>query len=295
MVLLVVMFGCDSWTLKKAEHWRIDAFELWCWRRLLRVPRNAKRSNQSILKEINPDYSLEAPVIWPSDAMSWLIRKDLDVGKDWRWEKKGMTEGDMVGWHHWLDGHEFEQDWCWTGKLVMDREAWCAAVHGVTKSWTRLSDWTEMNSKQLPRCHNSALGPQLQAQACNFGDSLVPPLSCCTIVWPLCLSFSDNLVSACHQAQWPSKHSFRKQAASFPFKNKTADLKSHSLGWRIIRDLCCKKTGAVSPPVHTVRQYITCGEFTNNSKLNLKNLKKKDIYMCINESLSCTPETNTML
>ena len=131
-------------------------------------------------------------------------------------------------------------------ELVMDREACCAAIHGVTKSWTRLSDWTE-----LPRCHNSALGPQLQAHACNFGDSLVPPPSCyncVTSVWPLCLSFSDKLVSACHQAQWPSKHSFRKQAASFPFKNKTAGLKSHCLGWRIISDLCCKKTGCQRGP-----------------------------------------------
>ena len=292
------------WELDYKESWAPKnwCFELWVLEKTLESPLDCTeiqpvhpKGNQSWIFIGRTDTEAKSPILWPPDVKNWLTRKDSDAGKDWRWEEKGMTEGDLVGWHHWLDGHEFEQDWCWTGKLVMDREAWCAAVHGVTKSWTRLSDWTEMNSKQLPRCHNSALGPQLQAQAWNFGDSLVPPPSRCTTVWPLCLSFSNNLVSACHQAQWPSKHSFRKQAASFPFKNKTADLKSHSLGWRIIRDLCCKKTGAVSPPVHTVRQYITCGEFTNNSKLNLKNLKKKDIYMCINESLSCTPETNTIL
>ena len=250
MVFPIVMYGCESWTIKKAEHWRIDAFELWVLEKTLESPLDCMeiqpvhpKGNQSWIFIGRTDTEAKSPILWPPDVKNWLTRKDSDAGKDWRWEEKGMTEGDMVGWHHWLDGHEFEQDWCWTGKLVMDREAWCAAVHGITKSGTRLSDWTEMNSKQLPRCHNSALGPQLQAQACNFGDSLVPPPSCCTTVWPLCLSFSDNLVSACHQAQWPSKHSFRKQAASFPFKNKTADLKSHSLGWRIIRDLCCKKTG----------------------------------------------------
>ena len=100
---------CESWTIKKAEHRRIDAFELWCWRRLLRVPWTARRSNQSILKEISPEYSLEGLMLkWPPDEKNWLIWKDLDVGKDWRQEEKGMTEDELVGWHHWLDGHEFE-------------------------------------------------------------------------------------------------------------------------------------------------------------------------------------------
>ena len=111
MVLPVVMYGCESWTIKKAECWRIDAFELWCWRRLLRVPWMAKRSNQSILKEINSEYSLEAktPTFWPPVAKSQLIWKDPDAGKDWRQEEKGTTEEGMVGWHHQLNGHEFEQ------------------------------------------------------------------------------------------------------------------------------------------------------------------------------------------
>ena len=96
-------------------HQRIGAFQLWCWRRLFRAPWTA-RWNQSILKEINPEYSLEGLMLkmklqyfWPPDVKNWLIGKDPDAGKDWRWEEKGATEGEMVGWHHWCNGHEFEQ------------------------------------------------------------------------------------------------------------------------------------------------------------------------------------------
>ena len=115
MVFPVVMYGCESWTIKKAEGRRIDAFELWCWRRLLRVPWTARRANQSILKEISPEYSLEGLMLklklqlWPCDAKNWLLGKDSDAGKDWRQEEKGTTEDEMVGWHHRLYGHEFEQ------------------------------------------------------------------------------------------------------------------------------------------------------------------------------------------
>ena len=117
MVFLVVMYGCDSWTTKKAEHRRIDAFELWCWRRLLRVPWTARRSDQGILKEINPEYSLEGLMLklklklqyFGHLMQRWLIRKDPDAGKDWRQAEKGMTEDEMVGWHHWFNGHKFEQ------------------------------------------------------------------------------------------------------------------------------------------------------------------------------------------
>ena len=115
MVFRVVVYGCENWTIKKAERQRIDAFELWCWRKLLRVPWTARRSNQSILKEISPEYPLEGltlrldtPVLWPPDVKNWLTRKDPDAGKDWRREEKGMTEDEMVGWHHQLNGHEFE-------------------------------------------------------------------------------------------------------------------------------------------------------------------------------------------
>ena len=106
------MYGCESWTVKKAEHWRIDAFELWCWRRLLRVPWTARRSNQST-KGDQPwdffgrnDVKAETPVLWPPHVKSWLVGKDSDPGRDWGQEEKGMTEDEMAGWHHWLDGCE---------------------------------------------------------------------------------------------------------------------------------------------------------------------------------------------
>ena len=103
----------ESWTIKKAECWRTDAFELWCWRRLLRVPWTARRSNQSILKDqswvfIGMTYiEAETPIFWPPDAKSWLIWKDPDAGKDWGQEETGTTEDEMVGWHHRLKGREF--------------------------------------------------------------------------------------------------------------------------------------------------------------------------------------------
>ena len=113
MVFPVVMCGCESWTVKKAERWRSDTFELWCWRRLLRVPWTAKRSNQSILKETSPgcswrtDAEAETPILRLPHAKSWLIAKDPDAGRDWGQEEKGTTEDEMAGWHHRLDAHEF--------------------------------------------------------------------------------------------------------------------------------------------------------------------------------------------
>ena len=113
MVFPVVMYGCESWTVKKAEHRRIDAFELWCWIRLLSVPWTSRRSNQSILKEISPgcfgrtDAEAETPILWPCDVKSWVIGKDPDAGKDWEQKEKGTTEDEMVGWHHRLNGHRF--------------------------------------------------------------------------------------------------------------------------------------------------------------------------------------------
>ena len=115
MVFPVVIYGCESWTIKKTERHRINASELWCLRRLLRVPWTARRSNQSSLKEISPEYSLkglmltEAPILWPPDAKTWFTEKDPDAGKDWRQEEKRTTEDEMVGCHHRLSGHKFEQ------------------------------------------------------------------------------------------------------------------------------------------------------------------------------------------
>ena len=124
----------------------IDAFGLWCWRRLLRVPCTARRSNQSILKEISPGCSLEGlmlklklPILWPPDAKSWLIWKDPDAGKDWGQEEKGTTESEIVGWHHWLDGHGFG----WTPGVGDGRGGLaCCGPWGrrVRHDW---ADWTE--------------------------------------------------------------------------------------------------------------------------------------------------------
>ena len=144
VVFPVVMYGCVSWTIKKAESRIIDAFELRCCRRLLRVPWTARRSSQSILKEISPGCSSEWLILklklWPSHVKSWLIGKDPDAGRDLGQEEKGLTEGEMAVLYHQLNGHEFRL----TPGVGNGREAWHAVIHGITNSRTHLSDWTEL-------------------------------------------------------------------------------------------------------------------------------------------------------
>ena len=165
MVFPVVMYGCESWTIKKAENWRIDAFELWCWRRLLRVPWTC-REIQPVRPKGNRSWIFIGRTDTEADVKSWLIGKDPDAGKDWMWEEKETTEDEMVGWHHRLSGHEFSK----LRELVMDTKAWRVAVHGVPKSQTWLSDWT--------------------VWSCLYPLSLSASLPCHL---PICLSISLSL------------------------------------------------------------------------------------------------------
>ena len=137
------MYGCESWTVKKAERRRIDAFELWCWRRLLRVPWTARRSNQPWDFFGGNDAEAETPVLWPPHAKSWLIGKYSDAGREWGQEEKGTTEDEMAGWHQWLYGRESE----WT-LGVGDGQgglACCDSWGRKESDTTERLNWTELN------------------------------------------------------------------------------------------------------------------------------------------------------
>ena len=149
IVFPVVMHRCESWTIKKAECWRTDVFELWCWRTLWRVPWTARRSNQSILKKINPEYSLEglaeaeARILWPPDVKSWLTGKNPDAGKDWRQNEKRAAENEMVRGHHRLNGHEFDQT---LGDSGGQRNLACYNPWGGKES--DMTQWLNNNNKK---------------------------------------------------------------------------------------------------------------------------------------------------
>ena len=148
MVFLVVMYGCESWIVKKAECWRIDAFELWCWRRLLRVPWTARRSNQSILKEINPGFSLEGMMLkLKLQYFGHLMRRADSLEKTLMLGRIGGRRRREWQRMRWLDGitDSMDMNLSELREMVMDREARRAAFLGVAKCWTWLSDWTELN------------------------------------------------------------------------------------------------------------------------------------------------------
>ena len=164
MVFPVVMYGCENWPIKKAEHQKIDAFELWCWRRLLRTSWTESRSNpkgnQSWIFTGRTDAEAETPILWPPDVKNRLIGKYTDAGKDWRQEKKGTTEDELVGWHHRLDGHEFE-----LAPRVGDGQGSlaCCSPWGrrVRHDWVTELNWTDTRKEETARGNSLCQGPTM--------------------------------------------------------------------------------------------------------------------------------------
>ena len=171
------MYGCESWTVKKAEHWRIDAFELWCWRRLLRVPLDCKEIQPVHSEGDQPwdffggnDAEAETPVLWPLHAKSWLIGKDSDAGRDGGQEEKGTTEDEMAGWHHWLNGHESE----WTPGVGDGQGglACCDSWGRKESDTTEQLNWTELIIYKSVKLKCFKTGRKRKQ---NLGESLALP------------------------------------------------------------------------------------------------------------------------
>ena len=171
MVFPVVMYGCEIWTIKKAEHQRIDAFKLWCWRTLespldYKIKPVHSKGNQSWIFIARTDAEAETPILWPPHAKSWLIRKDSDAGRDWGQEEKGTIEDEMAAWHHWLDGHEFE--WTPGGGDGQGGLACCDSWGHKESDTTEQLNWTELNNvrrqiKKFPSFdHNLNFCPELR-------------------------------------------------------------------------------------------------------------------------------------
>ena len=189
----IVEYGCEIWTIKKAEHWRINAFELWCWRRLLRVPGTTRRSNQSIQMEIDTGcYWKDWCWSWNSSALATWCEELTHWKRPWSWERVKVEEGDnrneMVGWHHQFIGPKFE----WALRVGDEQGSWCAAVRGVTKSRTWLSDWTEQ--KLLSSCESNSV---------SFSKPPRKTLSVWENTWVLNLS---SLLSVWAASSWISPH-----------------------------------------------------------------------------------------
>ena len=171
-VFLVVLYGCKSWTIKKTEHWRIDAFELWGWRRLLRVLWTSRRSNQSILKEISPEYSweglmlkLKLPILWPPDAKNWLTGKDPDTGKEWRQEKWMTEDGWMASPTQWTWVWASSGSWWWTGKPGVLQSM---GLQRVRHDWETEVNWTELNNVWIPISLHSPWHCILKIFKCHY-------------------------------------------------------------------------------------------------------------------------------